>query len=222
MQEKLAAFVGAKEVILFPTGWAAGFGAIQGLVRAHDHILIDILAHGCLQEGAKNATGNVRSFSHRNNGHVERLLKKIRAVDSKNLILVVTEALFSMHADIPDLRELQGICREYEATLLVDVAHDLGCMGPGGAGVLGMQNLLGSIDVVMGSFSKTIASNGGFVAVQNREGRDYLKVFASSALLSNALSPAQAAVVGTALDIVASPEGEDLRGALLNAGLPPV
>src|SRR3569623_1931847 len=85
-----------------------------------------------------------------------------------NGIMVVTEGLFSMDSDTPDILAFQALCDEYGATLLVDVAHDLGNLGPDGRGHIGMQNAIGKVDLVMGSFSKTFGSNGGFVTCRNR------------------------------------------------------
>src|SRR5262249_46158784 len=123
----------------------------------------------------------------------------------------------SMDSDTPDIAALQGACREYEATLLVDVAHDLGAMGPGGGGALGAQGLLGKVDLVMGSFSKTFASNGGFLAAHSPAVKQFAKYFANPHMFSNALSPVQAAVVSAAILIVRSPEGDVLRQRLFAA-----
>lgn len=201
-------------VALFPTGWGAGFGAITALVRPTDHVVIDVLAHACLQSGASAATGNIIRFRHLDNDSVRKRLSAIRAKDTGNGILVVTEGLFSMDSDIPGLEELQEICREWGATLLVDVAHDFGAMGPGGTGSIGEQGLLGKVDLVVGAFSKTFASNGGFVASSSPAVRQYVRMFGSPHLFSNGLSPVQAAVVEEALRIVRSEEGNALRARL--------
>jgi glycine C-acetyltransferase len=99
---------------------------------------------------------------------------------------------------------------------VVDVAHDLGNLGEDGRGHIGLQNMIGKIDVVMGSFSKTFASNGGFVACRHRAVREYLRYFSSPNTFSNALSPAQAAIVGKCFDIVESSEGAALRKKLMS------
>ena len=91
---------------------------------------------------------------------------------------------------------MQDLCREFGARLMVDVAHDLGCIGKDGRGHIGLQNMLGKVDIVMGSFSKTFASNGGFVALQlGARCREYLRYFGSAGTFSNALSPVQSAIV---------------------------
>ena len=215
LERTIAEFLDVEHTVLYPTGWAAGYGAIKGLVRPADHVVMDGLAHACLQEGAYSATANVHLHGHLNLESARRHLRRIRARDVENGILVVTESLFSMDSDTPDLRALQELCREYEATLLVDVAHDLGSLGEGGRGFIGQQGMSGQIDIVMGSFSKTFASNGGFVACNSPAVRQYLKFYGCSATFSNALSPVQAATVTKAFDIVQSDKGRQLRRLLL-------
>lgn len=217
LESKLADLLQMEQVTLFPTGWGAGFGTITGLVRRNDFIVMDELAHACLQSGANAATDNVVRHAHLDVGAVRQHLAEIRAGHRDAAVLVITEGLFSMDSDVPDLRALQEACREFEATLLVDVAHDLGSMGPGGTGQLGQQGLLGEVDLVMGSFSKTFASNGGFLACNSRAVKHFLKFYGGPHIFSNALSPVQAATVAEALDIVRSREGGDLRLDLLRA-----
>jgi 7-keto-8-aminopelargonate synthetase-like enzyme len=215
LEHRIADFLKMEEVVLYPTGWAAGFGVIKGLVRSADHVVMDMLSHSCLQEGASAATTNVHLFRHLDNDYCRKILTKIRAKDKENGILVVTEGLFSMDSDTPDLAALQALCHEFNATLVVDVAHDLGCLGEDGRGHIGIQNMLGKVDVVMGSFSKTFGSNGGFVACKRRAVREYLRYYSAPATFSNALSPVQAATVLKAFDIIESIEGRVLRLALM-------
>jgi len=214
LEEALCDFMRMEHAVLFPTGWAAGYGVIQGLIRADDHVVIDEKAHACLQQGAQSATRNIRRFNHLDVVAVEQKLAAIRAGDTRGAILVVTESLFSMDADTPDLASLQRTCTAYGATLLVDVAHDLGATGVEGCGAVGEQGMLGRIDLLMGSFSKTFASNGGFVLTHSRAIKEYLRFFASTHIFSNALSAPQAAAVLAALGIVRSPEGAGRRHAL--------
>jgi 7-keto-8-aminopelargonate synthetase-like enzyme len=210
LERKIAEFLKMNEVVLYPTGWAAGFGVIKGLVRSADHVVMDMLSHSCLQEGANAATNNIHLFRHLDNEYCQNILTKIRAKDKENGILVVTEALFSMDSDTPDLAALQALCHEFNATLVVDVAHDLGNLGYDGRGHIGIQDMLGKIDIVMGSFSKTFASNGGFVACKSRAVKEYLRFYSAPATFSNALSPVQAATILKAFEVVES-EGRALR-----------
>lgn len=122
--------------MLYPTGWAAGYGSVQGFVRANDHVVMDILAHSCLQEGAKAATQNIHYHGHLNLEALARKLERIRSNDPENCIMVVTESLFSMHSDTPDLGAMRALCDQFGATLLVDCAHDLGSIGEDGLGHL--------------------------------------------------------------------------------------
>ncbi len=215
LEQRLAQFLKMEASVLFPTGWAAGFGVIKGLVRSHDYIVIDALAHACLQTGAQAATRNVSLFRHNNLEHCRDRLKDIRRRDVNGGIMIVTEGLFSMDSDTPDIMALQDLAHEYGATLMVDVAHDLGCLGEDGTGHIGIQNMLGKVDLVMGSFSKTFGSNGGFVATNSRAVKEYLRYYSPSCTFSNALSPAQVATIAKALDIVESDEGKALRGDLM-------
>lgn len=216
LERKIGDFLGYDHVALFPTGWAAGFGVIKGLVRANDHIVMDALSHACLQEGAAAATRNIHLFRHNRVDQLEAKLSGIRAKDTENGILVVTESLFSMDSDTPDIAAFQALAHQYNATLVVDVAHDLGNLGPTGRGFIEMQDMLGKVDVVMGSFSKTFASNGGFVAARGRSIKEYMRYYSSPNTFSNALSPASAAIVGKAFDIITSEEGAALRAKLMH------
>ncbi|HEY8943266.1 MAG TPA: aminotransferase class I/II-fold pyridoxal phosphate-dependent enzyme [Polyangiaceae bacterium] len=217
LEEALAELTRMEHVMLFPTGWAAGFGSIVGLVRQDDHVVLDRLAHACLQQGARAATRNLSRYEHLNIEAAREAVREIRARDAHNGILVVTDGLFSVDSDYCDLEKLQEYCREYDATLLVDTAHDLGSMGPGGTGILGMQGMLGKVDLVMSSFSKVFASNGGFLASRSPSVKQYVKMFSGTHLFSNALSAPQAAAVLQATRIVRSPEGDTLRGKLFAA-----
>ena len=216
LEQVIAGFLGLDHAVLYPTGWAAGYGVIRGLVREDDHVVMDGLAHACLQEGAHAATRNIHLHRHLDLDALRHRLRRIRGRDAANAILVVTEGLFSMDSDTPDLRAIQALCREFGATLLVDVAHDLGCLGPRGRGHIGQQNLLGEVDLVMGSFSKTFASNGGFVACKTAAVKQYLKYYGSSGTFSNALSPVQCATVLKAFEIVQSDEGQRRRDRMLD------
>ena len=215
LERRIADFLRTEEAILFPTGWAAGFGVIKGLIRSRDHIVMDALAHACLQTGAQAATKNVTLHRHLDLADCRRKLAAIRAADPSAGIMLVTESLFSMDSDTPDIAAMQTLAHEFGATLMVDVAHDLGNLGPDGTGHIGAQGMLGEVDLVMGSFSKTFGSNGGFVATKSRAVKEYLRFYSPSCTFSNALSPVQVAVVTRALEIVRSTEGQALRDRMM-------
>ncbi len=214
LERELAAWLHLKDCSLFPTGWAAGYGAIRSLVRDRDHVVIDRLAHACLQDGARGATRHVHTFDHLSLQSLEQQLIAVRTTDPSAGILVVTESLFSMDSDVPDLKAHQELAHRYKATLLVDVAHDLGSMGPEGLGAIQEQGMLGKIDVLVGTFSKTFASNGGFVASNEPGLKLAIRFGCGPHTFSNAMSPVQSLVVLKALEIVRSEEGAERRRRL--------
>lgn len=215
LEHKLEQFLGYRECTLFPTGWTAGFGIVKMLVGRGDHVLIDVLAHACLQEGADASGATVHRYPHVSNEAVERRLVRLREVEPNAGILVVTETLFSMDSDTPDFRELQALCRTYGATLVVDCAHDLGSFGETGRGVLELQGMIGAVDVLIGTFSKTFASIGGFVATQREGFRTAMRACCGAQTFTNAMTPLQAAVVLRAIEIVEGPEGTLRRRRLM-------
>jgi len=215
LEHRLAEFLGMKDCTVFATGWAAGYGTIKALVRDTDHIVIDQFSHACLIEGARNTTQNIHVFPHLSLGRLEGKLKRIRKSHPETGILIVTESLFSMDSDTPDIKAHQQLANTYDATLMVDVAHDMGCMGPTGRGHLEMQGMLGKVDVVMGSFSKSFASNGGFVASNHPALKLALRYGCGPLTFSNAISPVQANIVLKSLDIIESKEGDVLRNRML-------
>lgn len=204
-----------EHVVLFSSGWGAAFGAVTALVRPDDHIIMDRLSHASLQTGAAAATRNITRIEHLSSEALRLALQEIRTADNENGVLVITEGLFSMDSDSPDLRAMQSICREYRATLLVDVAHDFGSLGPDGTGHIGREEMLGEIDIVMGAFSKTFGSNGGFVATRHAGVRSYVEAFGGPHAFSNSMSPIQIATVRESLRIVRSVEGEERRRSLM-------
>lgn len=216
LENRISEAIHGREIVLYPTGWSAGFAAVQGFIRPDDHVVMDVLAHSCLQEGARAATSNIHFHGHLNLSGLERRLQRIRKNDNENGILVVTESLFSMHSDTPNLGAMRELCNEYNATLLVDCAHDFGCIGDDGMGHLGLQNMVDGADIIIGSFSKTFASNGGFIAVRTKAVAEYLKYYSATQTFSNALSPVQAAAVNAAFDVVMSEEGRERRIRLMD------
>jgi glycine C-acetyltransferase len=214
LERAIATFLNRDDSFLCPTGWAAGFAAVSGVVRPDDYVVMDELSHQCLQQGAYGSTPNVRNFKHLDNEDLEVQLKTIRETDAKAAILVITEGLFSMDGDAPNLRELVAISRRYGALVLVDVAHDLGACGPGGTGTIGDQGLLAEVDIIVGAFSKTFASNGGFVSSKSLSVQWTQLCFGGPYTYSTAMSPVQVAVAREALRIVSSEDGDLLRSQL--------
>lgn len=213
LERRIADFLQMEEAMLCPTGRAAADTVIGGLVRPADHVVIDAAVQGGLREAAEAATRNLVPFRHLDAEHCHAQLRSIRARDAENGILVVTESLSPLDSGTPDLAALRVLCDAYGATLLVDAAQDLGCLGEDGRGHLGLQDMLGKVDLVTGSFSKCFASNGGFVAARTRAVTACLR--ARDAGAASVLSPIQTAVILNAFAIIDAAEGCERRARLM-------
>ena len=214
LEAELAAFLGRPSAFLCPTGWAAAFTAVAGVVRKKDVVVMDELSHQCLQQAAYASSDHVHPFRHLDDEHLESVLAGIRERDRDVAIVVVTEGLFSMDGDSPNFGHLVPLCRRYDARVLVDVAHDLGSVGPGGRGALATHGMLEEVDIVAGSFSKCFGTNGGFVSTRN-EGVEWAQLcFGGPYTYSTALGPVPLAVAREALSIVESAEGDERRQRL--------
>ena len=211
LESKLASVLNKEQCLLYPTGWTACFGVIASLVTVLDYIIIDALSHNSLQVGAKYSTPHVQKFKHNDVEHLEKLLKKRRESEPNAGIFVILEGLFSMNSDMPDLKSVLHLANKYEAILIIDVAHDFGAMGSKGLGVLEtVENENLDNVVVCGAFSKSFASNGGFVAGPNVI-RQQLIVFSPTYTFSNGISQMQCAAVLKCTDIIFSKQGDILR-----------
>lgn len=212
LEETIANYLDRQFVLLYPSGWSASFASITGIVRKHDIVVMDELAHQSLKQGAYAATGNVVSFRHLDNTDLQAHLKRIRKDDAHVGILVVTEGLFSMDSDSPNLNETVQICKSYDAKILIDVAHDLGVLGP--KGTIGTLENPEDVDLIVGSFSKVFAAIGGFVATNSWGGHLMNCTFGGAYTYSTQLSPVTAAVANQAIQIVTSAEGAAYREKL--------
>ncbi|MFD9061116.1 aminotransferase class I/II-fold pyridoxal phosphate-dependent enzyme [Kitasatospora purpeofusca] len=220
LRSALSELTGMPHIVLFPTGWGASHGAVSALVGRHDHVIVDELAHASLHEGITSSRcTQVTRVPHLDNAAVGDHLRRIRRNDRRNAILVIAESLYSMNSDSPDLAGLQQMCREHNAVLLVDQAHDLGVLGPGGHGLAAAQHLHGTLDLVVGSFSKAFATNGGYLATKSEGVAQYVRYFGSTHIFSSALTPLQAAGALAAADIMSSAEGQRRRDRVISNSL---
>ncbi len=177
---------------------------------------MDTLCHNCLQEGANAATGNIYKFPHLNHDKMVEYLQKIRAKDTENGILVVTEGLFSMDSDSPDLNAMQKVCKKYNAFLLIDSAHDFGNMGEKGKGVWELQGLEDKSNCIfIGTGSKCLSTNIGFVGCDYSNVLEYFKYFSTAYMFTNAINPVQAATSLSNLRIIRSELGAQKRKQVL-------
>ena len=213
LEQKLSELLNKPACIIYPTGWAAGFGVIAGLAREQDLIVIDHLAHNCLVEGSRHTRAQLSYFGHNDVDELRQILASERERHPTKGIFLVLESLYSMDSDSPDLKECIELARQFGAMTILDVAHDLGAMGHSGRGLLDSVSNEFWPDMIMGSFSKTFASNGGFVAASSSV-VDYLRCYSPSFTFSNALSPVQTRIVLECIELIYSAEGQVMREKL--------
>jgi 8-amino-7-oxononanoate synthase len=198
LEHELAAFVHKDAAIIFGTGFQANYAALSALTEKGDVMICDHNLHASLVEGALRSSARTVRFRHNDLDHYERCLENCPP-DEK--ILIVSEGVFSMEGDIAELRGITSLAKPYGARIYVDEAHGIGVLGETGAGAAEHLGVLDDVDIVMGTFSKSLASVGGFIAAE-RNVIDYLKHTARAFVFSAALPPASVAAAGAALHIV--------------------
>jgi len=198
LEAELAEFFGKEACVVFSTGYQANLGAISGLVGRGDVVVLDKLDHASIVDGAKMAHGETVRFNHGDLASLERKLDKIPAGAG---VMVIVDGVYSMEGDIADLPGLIKVCEKYGAALAVDDAHSVGVLGPNGEGTAAHFGVTHDVDLIVGTFSKSLASIGGFVA-----GSDtvihYLKHHARPLIFTAALPPANTAGVLAALELL--------------------
>lgn len=202
LEQRLAAFIGKESALVFSTGYQANLGLISALVGRNDVVLIDKLDHASIVDGAKMSYGVTERFRHGDMAQLESLLQK----HSGKGLLIVVDGVYSMEGNIADLPALVDLAHRYGAALAVDDAHAIGVLGPNGEGTAAHFGLADEVDVIAGTFSKSLGSIGGYVA-GTEEVIDYLKHLSRPLMFSAALPPANTAGVLAALEVmVAEPE----------------
>jgi 8-amino-7-oxononanoate synthase len=206
LEEALAEFLGREAVILFSTGFFANQGALSALTEADDFILCDRENHASIIEGCDVAPAKLIPFRHNSPDVLRNRLKRLPGEAGK---LVIMDGVFSMSGDVVDLPPMVRVAKEHGAVLYVDEAHSLGVMGPGGRGVVHHFGLNDDVEIVMGTFSKSLGSMGGFIAGSS-EMVEYLKHKARCLIFTASLAPAVVGGVLKALEIMqAEPERID-------------
>jgi 8-amino-7-oxononanoate synthase len=198
LENELASFVHKEAAIIFGTGFQANYATLSALTEKGDVMICDHNLHASLVEGALRSSARTMRFRHNDMDHFERCLENCPPEDK---ILVVSEGVFSMEGDVADLRSILKLAKPYGARVYVDEAHGIGVLGPTGAGAAEHLGVLDDIDIVMGTFSKSLASVGGFIAGE-RAVVDYLKHTARPFVFSASLPAASVAAVGAALQIM--------------------
>jgi 8-amino-7-oxononanoate synthase len=198
LEVELAALVHKESAIIFGTGFQANYAALSALAEKGDVLLCDHTLHASLLEGAMRSTARTVRFRHNDLGHLERCLRNCSADER---VLIVSEGVFSMEGDLADLPGIVGLARKYRARTYVDEAHGIGVLGPNGAGAAEHLGALDDVEIVMGTFSKSLASVGGFIAGP-KPVVDYLKHTARPFVFSASLPAASVAAVGAALEVM--------------------
>lgn len=198
LEAKLAAFVGKKSAVTFSTGFQVNLGVVSTLGTRDGFIFLDSLDHACIIDGARLSFSKVLKFPHND---MEVLEHRLRRAPKNARKLVVVDGVYSMEGDIAPMPDLVHLCDKYDATLMVDDAHGLGVLGKQGRGTANHFGLTDRVDLIMGTFSKSFGSLGGFIA-SDSDIMDYLKHTARSLIFSASMPPANVAAVSTALDIM--------------------
>lgn len=214
LEENLAEAKQTDAALMFPAGFATALGVIPAVCGKKDFVVLDKLSHACLIDAARLSGATLRVFPHNDTRKLGTILKDIRAKHAQARILVATESVFSMDGDICPLREIVDLVEAHDALLLLDEAHGFGVLGYAGMGLAEQENLQRRITFQMGTLSKAAGLSGGYVAA-SRDWIDLLVNRARSFIYTTAPPPALAHAAITALDIVRSSEGDELRGKLM-------
>jgi 8-amino-7-oxononanoate synthase len=198
LEVKLAHFIGKPAAVTFSTGFQVNLGVISCLLDRGDVVYLDKQDHACIIDGARLSFARVRKFEHNDPDELRRLMTADTGARGR---LVVVDGVFSMEGDIAPLPQIVKVAREHEAAVMVDDAHGVGVLGPHGRGTAEHFDLEADVHLVMGTFSKSLASIGGFIAGE-REVVAHIRHAARSLIFSAALAPASVAAVSAALDIL--------------------
>ncbi|NJL95194.1 MAG: aminotransferase class I/II-fold pyridoxal phosphate-dependent enzyme [Anaerolineae bacterium] len=197
LDQRLARFVGKEAALVFPTGYQTNLGAISALVGKGDYAILDKEAHACIVDGALMSFGEMKRFVHNDMDSLERTLRNLPEDAGK---LVVVDGVYSMGGEIAPLPEIVAISKRYGARVMVDDAHSVGVLG-GGRGTAAHYGITDEVDLIAGTFSKSFASIGGFVA-GDADVIHYIQHTARSIIFSASIPPASAATVLACLDII--------------------
>jgi len=198
LEEKLASFMHREAALTFSTGFQVNLGVISTLIGRQDVVILDNLDHACILDGARLSFGRVLKYPHNDMSGLEERLRSIGADPSA---LIVVDGVFSMEGDVANLPAIVELKKRFGARLMVDDAHGIGVMGEAGRGTAEHFGVEDETDLVMGTFSKSLAAVGGFVA-GDRTVVDYIKHKARSLIFSAAPPPASVASVIKALEII--------------------
>lgn len=200
LEKRLARFVGKEEAIIYSTGFQVNLGVISCLTGREDYIIWDELDHASIIEGRRLSFSTQLKFKHNDMASLEKVLKSCPEDKGK---LIVVDGVFSMEGDVANLPEIVALAKKYNAAIYVDEAHGIGVFGRQGRGTCDHFGVAQDVDLIMGTFSKSFASLGGFVATDSITA-NYLRHNSRSYIFSASITPASTAAVSAALDIMES------------------
>ena len=206
LESILADFLGKDGVMLFSAGFQANSGVIPCVTGRGDYVIFDEMDHASIIEGKRLTFANTIKYKHNNMEDLERVLQRCPIEAAK---LVVTDGVFSMEGDVAKLPEMHALCEKYQATLMVDEAHGLGVFGREGRGVTDHFNLLDKTELIMGTFSKSLASIGGFIAA-DKDTINWMRHNVRPYIFTASIPPSATASVIAAIEIMRSePERQE-------------
>lgn len=200
LEARLAAFVGKEDAMIYSTGFEVNLGVVSCLTGREDYILWDEQDHASIIEGRRLSFSNSLKYKHNDMESLEKQLKKCAPDKVK---LIVTDGVFSMEGDVAKLPQIVELAKKYDATVMVDEAHGIGVFGRQGRGTCDHFGVSDDVDLIMGTFSKSFASLGGFIAC-DKTITNYLRHHSRSYIFTASITPASTAAVNAALDIMES------------------
>jgi 8-amino-7-oxononanoate synthase len=202
LEHRLAHFVNKEAALAFSTGFQSNLGAIPTVIGRNDVAIIDEQSHASIIDATRLSFGRILKYRHNDMDSLEKVLKNLgESPNNGSLRLIVTDGLFSMEGDIAHVDKIVQLAKKFDASVMIDDAHGLGVLGENGAGTVNYYGLDGEVEMIVGTFSKSLASIGGFIAGSN-DLINYLQHNARSLIFSASLPPASAASVIAALDII--------------------
>ena len=198
LEERLASFVGKEGALCYSTGFQVNLGVVSLLAGRHDYLLLDELDHASIIEGSRLSFSKVLKFAHND---MDALESKLKLCHNDRIKMIVVDGIFSMEGDIVKLPELVQLAEKYNASIMVDDAHSLGVLGKNGSGTASHFGLTDKVDLIMGTFSKSFASLGGFIAA-DKEVINFIKHNSRTLIFSASMTPSSVAAVLASIEIM--------------------
>ncbi len=200
LEARIADYVGKEDAMLYSTGFGTNLGVVSTLTGREDYVILDEQDHASIIEGRRLSFSTYLKYKHNDMASLEAQLKKC---DPDKVKLIVTDSVFSMEGDVANLPEIVRLAKQYNATVMVDEAHGIGVFGEGGRGVVNHYGLANDVDLIMGTFSKSFASLGGFIAT-DKSITNFLRHHSRAYIFTASITPAATAAANAALDIMLS------------------